>query len=249
MFNYDMIPVGDDYVFQIEISFVDVVDDFYIEFDSYPPVPEYVQKDKALTAVIPMHTLEAGNQNGFTGDALSCGLLSGTLYSTVAPASISSALYLETFNGPSQCFIADGPVPVTPPHSHHQGNYLPPVLAALISFFATIGAFLVLVFCCCLCCRCLCGKRLRCCRKSAGRCGSSSSSSSYPACQTQESEMQEAAAQDTQGLLAAQTQEFQLVPETQQAAVPYLVPVFPTNGDGQIQYVMLYPAAPAAAGL
>jgi hypothetical protein len=61
-----------------------------------------------------------------------------------------------------------------------------------------------------------------------------------------------AAADDTQVLLAAaqQTQEFQF-PETQQA-VPYLVPVLPVNGDGQIQYVMLYPAgtAPApAAGL
>jgi hypothetical protein len=63
-------------------------------------VPEYIQKDKALNAIIPLHTL-AGSQNGFPNDALSCGILSGTIHSIVAPASISSALYVETFNGPS----------------------------------------------------------------------------------------------------------------------------------------------------
>jgi hypothetical protein len=36
MFTYPIVPVGNDYIFQLEISFVDIVEDFYVRL-FFPP--------------------------------------------------------------------------------------------------------------------------------------------------------------------------------------------------------------------
>jgi len=223
-FTYDTIPSGEQYHFELDIQFAEWTDDYSLQINSVP-LAELVVKEKAILGVVMLHCSQNGDQNGWIASGLQCGVLSGTVRSPVPVKTVTSALFLESFTSPNQCkggIII--PLPPTVVSETDREDYLPPILAALISFFATIGAFLLLIFCCCLCCRFLCGRRLGKCCRSQKKC-----ETAYPA--QQETEME-------QGQHAT---EYAPVETAAAAPYPYVFPVFQTMVNGQPQYVMMYP--------
>lgn len=73
-FTYEMIPINDQYYFELNIGFADFYDHYSIEFLSYP-LAEVVVKDKGIIGITVLHTKDSGDQNGWALDALQCGLL------------------------------------------------------------------------------------------------------------------------------------------------------------------------------
>jgi len=173
-FQYGLIPKDANYYYALEFTFPEIVEEFEVVFASDLDLPEFVSKEKSFTPEAVLHTRLGGDQNDFSSAALHCGVMKGVVKSKTRPLSVKSALFLITFATPDACskdvapdqssgftsgWAAGHPMPNPTPH--HSFGYLPPIVAALISFFATIGGFLVLAFCCCMCCRIVRGARCK----------------------------------------------------------------------------------------